>query len=120
MCDNSNDYTARTVAAIDTELARVARAIKDEKRLALSLIATINRKDAENSLQIHGARIAMVDACLEEMQRLAREEDALRVQHREANAARLRGLLDECGIVQRIRLKIGLLVQRMQEVQWIS
>ena len=44
----------------------------------------------------------MVDACLEEMQRLAREEDALRLQHREANAARLRGLLDECGIVQRL------------------
>ena len=42
----------------------------------------------------------MVEACIQEMQRLAAEEDALRQQRRDINAARVRGLLDELGLVQ--------------------
>jgi hypothetical protein len=42
-----DDVAASTLAAIDLSLDRVALAIKEEKRLALSLLATISRKDAD-------------------------------------------------------------------------
>ena len=99
ICDRS---TASTVAALDAELVHVARAIKDEKRLLASLIATTGRKDAGTSIQIHAARIAMVNACLDEVRRLGLEEHALQRRRLDITAARLRGLIDELEIVPRM------------------
>jgi len=47
------------IAAVDAELARISSAIKEEKRLALSLIQIINRRDATASIQLHAARLVI-------------------------------------------------------------
>ena len=95
---------ASRIVAIDTELERLSTAIKEEKRLALSLASSISKRDANVSIQLQAARLVMADACMAEMQRLAGEEDAVRQQRRDVNAAQLRGMLDELGLVQRLHV----------------